>query len=50
MLKRMSRNDEATIVFHECYRAAVATEELVCLLGSALNFTEESHNEGPIAP
>ena len=38
MLKRMSQNDEATIVFHECFRAGCCdmSEELVGLLGSAV--------------
>ena len=51
MLKRVSQNDEAPIVFHEYLRAGCwRHEELVGLLGSAVDFSQEATIDGPIAP
>ena len=48
MLKRMSQNDEATIVFHVYFSAGwlLRHEELVGFLGSAVDFLEEGHHRG----
>ena len=46
MLKRMSQNDEATIVFHEHLAEGwmLRHEELFGLLGSAVDFFQESYH------
>jgi len=46
MLRRMSQNDEATIVFHVCFSAGwlLRHKERVGFLGSAVDFFEESYH------
>ena len=53
MLKRMSQNDEATIVFHVCFSAGCcdmrnlsASLALVLFFCSAVDFFEEGHHRG----